>query len=557
LLATQTPEVLKANAARKAEIAARAAAKEAYQQKKIANGNYLDDRAAEVHNGALPIEYVQFMRQLGDPWTRKPGQAKTEPEHPSLDEWLRGLARLGRGANPTLAKTVEHLQETVSQIYANERIQRQMLDDETAGIFNSFGRPNRTGDYTNAAGQRVHVIDDQVSEVIGAVAMRAIHGAFATLGESMIGAPDERASWQRNEALTTILPKLGEIYPASPEKKGLLQLQLRREFIQLTNTSGQPLTNLTVNLELMNFVAGGHPSEFRALFVSKLESGASLYLNPNQVRNQWYEGWKKAEARPEVAFVWNGQDERWTWGTGGTLSARLNVWALEGHEVATVDFPENAAAVARLELKNISKALCEGNDKDRAWALEHTRQVLAGLPPKSPSAADARAILANPDAAAEKGRAIILEILSNGLVGTYTGTLKIETGWIFGPKNGEVHKRITAMNDTNGPAKFVLEITGVTPDRQVQATMYPLGHPEMKRAFKGPAPALEILKNRTRLLPENGNPPPAADSAPATVAADFVDLVVQGRIVEGEIDAKVGKDSVRFEINGARPEAGK
>src|SRR5581483_11666699 len=76
LLATQTPEVLKANAARKAEIAARAAASEAYQQKKIANGNYLDDMKADIPTGGLPVEYVRFMQKLGDPWTRKPGQAK-------------------------------------------------------------------------------------------------------------------------------------------------------------------------------------------------------------------------------------------------------------------------------------------------------------------------------------------------------------------------------------------------------------------------------------------------------------------------------------------------
>jgi hypothetical protein len=470
--------------------------------------------ASDEPTGALSPEYVAFMRIVSDPWTTEKEDAVKLVECMPPNSWTGLVLDLDLGAHPLMTQHVGRLRETVSsELEVESRIQGRREDlresiwdtavQAAGGEFETF----------NARGQQVG--NEGFSQVAGSLADAALF-LFAT---SMRGKTEDRLADARLVAVDELLRRQKEIYPGSPQMLNLVTPEISRESLALVNTSGRDLTNVTIQVIGTHFVSAPEDFGLRQVFVPRLAKDQKLHLKPQMRRTFFRDGWAERSARPPAALFTHSEEEEWAFGLGGILSAKVTTFALEGHEVDRVfTFPDAAKRAAQCELDDALRTLGTPGiqPEDQAWAVTAARRAVGLVPPGDPLAAEAASLIANPAAAAEKGRVMVTEAILERITGTYKGTY--EMTWAIRPVQGHTippgqvdaqiqdigNKVSEGQQDIDSAVQ--LEITGFTPEGYLGGVLSSPYDPKLRRQVIAKAPVKEELNFTLEFIPAPGGP---------------------------------------------------
>ncbi len=474
----------------------------------------------DVPLGGLPPEYAAFMRIVCDPWTTRIEDAEKLVEMMPPNGWIGPVRALEPGDHPLMAQTVEELKRDIDAVEITEAQHAQFMQGTYDNIWETADTAANGGfAMTDAQGRFVR--DDGASAVMGSIFQAGVFSIFSSIGRSMVGTPEERFTQARLDAVGTLLGEFPRIYPATPVSSGMITPEITEESIALVNTSGRDLTQVTIKLVGVHFVTAPDNFGMRLVFVPRLEKDQKIHLKPQMRRLFREEGWKEREARPGSASFLHSEEEAWAYGAGGTVSAKVTTYAIEGHEVdRVVTFPENAVRIAKCELDDALRTLgTPGNQSgDHQWAANTARRVISLIPPGHPLAAEAAFVINQPAAAAEKGKTMVTEAILKRITGTYKGTY--EMTWGIQPVQGhvipptQIDAQIQEIGTKvyEGQLKFdsdiQLEITGLTPEGYLGGVLSSRDDPKLRREVIAKAPVREELDFTLEFIPAPGGPEP-------------------------------------------------
>lgn len=472
----------------------------------------------DVPLGALPPEYAAFVRLIADPWTSQAEDAVNLVEMMPPSTWIKPVQDLEAVGHPLVAKTVEDLKRSIDAVELTEAQHAQFMEGTYNNIWETADTAANGGFATTDAQGRM-LRDDGATAVMGSILEAGFFSIASAIGRTMVGTPEDRFTQARLDAMGALFGELPKIYPPTPPAPGLITPEITQESIALVNTSGRDLTQVTIKLVSVHFISAPYDFGMRQVFVPRLAKGEKIHLKPEMRRLFREEGWKEREARPGSASIVHNPEEAWAYGAGGTVSAKVTAYALEGHEIErVVTFPENAVRTAKCELDDALRTLgTPGNQSgDHQWAINTARRVISMIPPGHPLGAEAAFLINSPAAAAEKGKAMVTEAILKRIVGTYKGSYEMTWGIqpVQGHKipPGQLDAQITEIGTSvsDGQQKIdsaiQLDITGFTPEGYLGGVLSSPNDPKLQRRVIAKAPVKEEMDFTLEFIPAPGEP---------------------------------------------------
>ncbi len=326
---------------------------------------------------------------------------------------------------------------------------------------------------------------------------------------------EDRVENERLQALDLMTTKLSSIYPNTPSGKGGLTLRISHGRVEISNTSGQTLTQLTFWFEGIHLYSAPENFSRRFYFVPKLEAGQKIYLSPVLTRNiLGSEGQRKHHRnRPQIALVPRTTDEAWLTSFGGLLSAKLSYFSTERHELNTpVTFPEIMEAAMRYELDNclrvIATVAMQGQPSEfmiglnnlvgdhglatKEWAQINARRLRGVLPSGTPLADEAALIADQPGQVVERALALVKKDFLSSICGVFIGTFELKKVSVSDQAargGNEVAKekaraeKQDSLPESLREGAMIVEITGLNANGRVEAWLSDPDKPQERRAF--------------------------------------------------------------------------
>lgn len=474
----------------------------------------------DVPLGALPPEYAAFVRLIADPWTSEVEDAVKLVEMMPPSSWIKPVIDLEAGNHPLVAKTVEDLRRGIDAVALTEEQHARFMQGTYDNIWETSDAAANGGFVTTDAQGRM-LRDDGASAVMGSILEAGFFSLASSIARSMVGSPEDRFTQERLNAMGALFAAMPQIYPPTAPSSGMITPEITKESIALVNTSGRDLTQVTIKLVSVHFISAPHDFGLRQVFVPRLAKGEKIHLKPEMRRLFRDEGWKEREARPASASILHNDEEAWAYGAGGTISAKVTTYALEGHEIErVVTFPDHVVRTAKYELDDALRTLgTPGNQPgDHQWAINSARRVISMIPPGHPLGAEAAFLINSPAAAAEKGKAMVTEAILKRIVGTYKGSYEMTWGIqpVQGHKvpPGQLDAQIQEIGNSvtegqqNIDTAIQLEITGFTPEGYLGAVLSSPYDEKLKRQMIAKAPEKEEMDFTLEFIPAPGGPAP-------------------------------------------------
>ncbi len=497
---------------------------------------------AQRPEGAPSPAFLKLIRAIADPTTRGIEQAYKIPDHIANDSWLAALPNFEQTEDADVLPLIKRLTDARQNLAANARGRQDIEDNETARMEAAAQTTTRVTTMNGRAQYRTE----------GGIGFGDVLTNLGTglLLSSAKRAAEENATDAKNSLLFDCKNILPKVYPASPEKPGLITPRIRKDSMSFENTSGRTLRDVTIYVELVHFCSLPEPTIFRVLHADQLGAGDELYIYPRLERNYYTPAFHQGlHNRPVIARQHATDEDRWTLNNGGIIEARVTSWTRDAHEMETViKFPDAPARSADYELRAMHRVLAHLPDEkadaakaSRLYLANAAGRVLSLAPNNLEITKQARDILANPDPIARQYHSRRLRDIQTLVTGRFTGEFKCDKDM---PKSAEANERPFPssfasdpkplwerwkdVQNVNAQGSTSIELSYLpAPVNKVKAYLFDPANPQRRQAFIGDLPLVEFGLGWVTLKPYDeaaaaakaraGARQPARDRSPAEI----------------------------------------